>query len=284
MALPSLKRVLLEVAQVALAAVGCIALYAGASFFFGPESFDYIRAVKAELSERPRIFVGGKLSLRDDSIQAHGSALVVIISPDCPYCSASGPFYARLVAQTQKSTPIIVALPLAAKGRKYALSLGFKTQRLVDWKELGLTALGTPTLALVGGDGTVRDMWIGKLGERDEIDVFDALNHPDRQVKKTPLHGQPLLDWKEVRRLMTMESIQIVSTSSRAAFAARHYPTPVVDIPFDEIAALAPVKLQEDVLHVLDCSALPETICQLRLSQFNALGFRTIGMSGWIEE
>jgi hypothetical protein len=281
--IPSLKRALVEVAQVAVSAAVCVALYAGYKFLFGPENFDYIRTATAKLSGWPRVFVGCKLSVRDESIAAHGSGLVVIVSPDCRFCSASAPFYRRLVAEAQYSMPILVALPVAAKGRRYASSLGFKNQRLLDWKDLGSIATGTPTVALIRDDGTVLNTWIGQLGEREEADVFNRIKHPNRNGGAPAPSGLSLLGWKEVRQLMSNEPVQIISISQRDEFAARDYPVPVIDIPSDEIPALAPVKLREEGLHVLDCSAVPERICQIRISQFNALGFRTIGMYNWID-
>lgn len=108
-------------------------------------------------------------------------ALVVAISPTCGYCTQSMPFYKRLMEERdKKGSPVRVVGAVPAPEAKAAEeqhmnAAGVKFDNLADISFQSIKVPATPTLILVDGTGKVEKVWVGKLDEDGEEEVFKVL-------------------------------------------------------------------------------------------------------------
>jgi hypothetical protein len=98
---------------------------------------------------------------------------VLATSSSCRYCTASMPFYARLIAA---GGPVIAVTsePLA-DNLKYLTSHGVSPIKVVSAAANGLRFRATPTLLLVDTGGIVQGVWFGKQNEQGEKDILGRL-------------------------------------------------------------------------------------------------------------
>lgn len=135
-------------------------------------------AFHAAEPESPRPAVGSKVELPGVDLSSGGKTLLVVLQEGCRFCTESGPFYQRLareVAARARGVKVVAVLPQDPdEGRRYLSTLGVPD---VEVKQASLTALGvggTPTLIMVS-DGTVSDVWVGKLDAAEESQVLGKL-------------------------------------------------------------------------------------------------------------
>ncbi|MET0647651.1 MAG: hypothetical protein ABW208_13625 [Pyrinomonadaceae bacterium] len=127
-------------------------------------------------SERPA--VGSKVELNGVDLSSGGKTLLIVLQEGCRFCTESGPFYQRLAreaATRAREVKVVAVLPQDPdEGRRYLSTLGVPD---VEVTQASLTALevdGTPTLIMVS-DGTVSDVWVGKLDAAEESQVLGKL-------------------------------------------------------------------------------------------------------------
>jgi thioredoxin-related protein len=108
-------------------------------------------------------------------------ALVVAVSPTCHFCDESMPFYKQIIDQrNQKGSQVkvIAAVPneeaKAEESQKFATA-GANPDGMVHMDFSTIKVSGTPTLLLVDNDGKVLDVWVGKLPEDRQQEVFEVL-------------------------------------------------------------------------------------------------------------
>lgn len=124
------------------------------------------------------IAAGTRLSIPNVDWSRRDRTLVMALQQDCSYCSASAPFYRRVVQETRGNGRIglVAVLPQeAGQARDYLHSLGIDA---VEVRQLPLRAVGvagTPTLALVDSKGIVVHSWLGKLSASSESEVLSAV-------------------------------------------------------------------------------------------------------------
>ena len=108
---------------------------------------------------------------------AHDQTLVMALRKGCHFCEDSTPFYQRLVAQQQASSPIVAIFPDTADAVKEVIqSEGLSGVPALSGVPLEkLKVDGTPTLLLVDRSGTVLKAWIGMLSPREELEVMMAI-------------------------------------------------------------------------------------------------------------
>jgi hypothetical protein len=120
---------------------------------------------------------GTKLAIRDVQWSGQPRTLVMVLRKDCQFCSASAPFYRRLMEETARlGVPVIAALPDtpdAAQEYLHQLGVDVPDVRHVSLSEIGVGA--TPTLVLVDSRGAVKDSWVGQLAEARETEVMRSL-------------------------------------------------------------------------------------------------------------
>jgi hypothetical protein len=126
----------------------------------------------------PRPAVGSKLELPGVDLSSGGKTLLLVLQQGCHFCTESGPFYqklAREVTERARGVKVVAVLPQAPdEGRRYLSTLGVPEVevRQASPKDLGVE--GTPTLIMVS-DGTVSDVWVGKLDAAEEAQVLGKL-------------------------------------------------------------------------------------------------------------
>jgi len=128
---------------------------------------------------RPAIVVPANTApVKDQKIQLPGvdwskneKTLVMAISSTCHFCSESAAFYRDIRARTNIHT--VAVLPQSInEGRNYLSSLGVQADEVLQVPLSSIDVSGTPTLMLVGRDGTVIRTWLGKLPPDLEKEVL----------------------------------------------------------------------------------------------------------------
>ena len=126
----------------------------------------------------PRPVVGSKLELPGVDLSSGGKTLLIVLQQGCRFCTESGPFYQRLAREAATRAPgvrLFAVLPQEPdEGRRYLSTLGVPE---VGVRQASLSALGvggTPTLIMVS-NGTVLDVWVGKLDAAEESQVLGKL-------------------------------------------------------------------------------------------------------------
>lgn len=125
-----------------------------------------------------QISVGTKLSIPDVDWSKSNKTLVLVLSNSCRYCTASAPFYKRLVQERaqRESFRLTAILPQpVSDGRKYLNDLGVAIDDIRQLSPEAIGARGTPTLLLVNNLGVVTDNWLGRLTPEEETAVLSRL-------------------------------------------------------------------------------------------------------------
>jgi thioredoxin-related protein len=100
--------------------------------------------------------------------------LVLVLSTECKYCTASALFYRRLVNQAAGSatTKIVAVLPQSPEeAKQYLDQLNLRIDYTYQVSASSLGIRGTPTLILVDGKGVVIESWEGQLPPFAEREV-----------------------------------------------------------------------------------------------------------------
>lgn len=120
--------------------------------------------------------VGQPVSLAGVDWSKNERTLLMALSDQCHFCSASAPFYQRLTKETaaQENLGLIAVFPQPAnEARNYLNNLGV---RIADVRQSSFDALGvmaTPTLVLVNKEGIVINTWRGQLPPAKEDEVLN---------------------------------------------------------------------------------------------------------------
>jgi hypothetical protein len=136
---------------------------------------------RAESDRQPLSSVirpGAKISLPQTDWSLSERHLVLVLQKGCHFCTESAPFYQRLTqaAGTRKDLELIAALPQSvSEGKQYLDGLGVPIAEVKQADPSSVGATGTPTLLLVDRNGTVTDVWVGKLTPDKEREVFNRL-------------------------------------------------------------------------------------------------------------
>lgn len=132
-----------------------------------------------------QLHVGAKLPIDGIDWNKNERTLLIALSQECRYCSASAPFYQRLTKDISgtKNVGVVAVFPQPVNdARNYLNKLGVSVAdiRQVSLDDLGV--IGTPTLILVNRDGFVTNSWRGQLPANKEDEVLSQLKcGTDRQ-------------------------------------------------------------------------------------------------------
>jgi peroxiredoxin len=133
-----------------------------------------IRHFAAGRSETNGISAGKKLALTGVGWQNNKRNIVFALSTNCHFCTESAQFYRELTAKCKRENIRTIAVfpqkPSAVEAYLKNLSIQFDEVRELNLAEAGIAQ--TPTLLLVGDDGVVKKIWIGKLPANTEAEVF----------------------------------------------------------------------------------------------------------------
>jgi hypothetical protein len=125
--------------------------------------------------------VGTKVDIPGVDWQKTRTNVVLAISPDCPYCVASLPFYRRLTAAGQggPARPAVTVLSpgLAAETRKWLAREGVTPYRILEIPLGDIGVHRTPTLLVVDKDGVVTKTYEGRMEGRGEEELLRFLSN-----------------------------------------------------------------------------------------------------------
>lgn len=124
----------------------------------------------------PPIPVGTKFSLQGVNWQDNNKNLVLGLSTGCHFCTESAPFYRELVQQCkQEHVRTVAVFPQEnAAAAAYLKNEGVQVDEIRQAQLTDIGINGTPTLLLINEAGVVKDVWIGKLPDKDEKQVLAA--------------------------------------------------------------------------------------------------------------
>jgi hypothetical protein len=251
------------------------------AYFFRDGGESYLPVAKRKVSGFPVMRVGRPLTVTSLVGSGRGAVLVLVLSPDCTFCTQSAPFHRRLLAEAARySIPSVIALPDAERGRRYLSGLGLYSNRVANWDQLGLRAVGTPTIVLADGGGLIRRIWAGRLEAASESVLLESLNDPGSiRVDVRKLNsGEAMLTGKAVRAIAATRAINIVYVGDRQTFRTENYSSAAVNIPLDELSSRASFELRRDVDQIVDCTDVFEPVCSISLETLSRLGFRAAAM------
>ena len=121
---------------------------------------------------------GMKISLAGVDWAANGKTLVLALQKDCKFCSASAPFYQRLIhdAREHGKVHLLAVLPSNdVESRDYLGRIGVSISEIRQAELSAIYVQGTPTLILVDRHGIVQRVWIGQLPSQREREVTNAV-------------------------------------------------------------------------------------------------------------
>jgi thioredoxin-related protein len=125
-----------------------------------------------------QIKIGTRLSLPGVEWAHSGRTVILVLSKDCRFCTASASLYQQIATERTalKNVRMVAFFPQpVGDARKYLNDLGVVVD---DVKQVRLDALGvsgTPTLIFVDGTGTVQRVWTGKLPPDKASEVLSEL-------------------------------------------------------------------------------------------------------------
>ena len=124
------------------------------------------------------IDVGNKVDLPAVDWSSHEKTVVMVLREGCHFCSASAPFYKKLVQAADKAPGVhlMAVLPQdVPEAKKYLDTLGVPVGD-IQHGDLGtLKIAGTPTLLLVDRTGVVKKVWVGQLDGQGEAEVMSTV-------------------------------------------------------------------------------------------------------------
>ena len=143
-------------------------------------SIGWIFLRNSSLSRVPRssIHDGTRVTLPDLNWSVSQQTLLLVLSTGCKYCTASAPFYRRLVEQTSltEKTRLIAVLPQTVNdSEEYFARLDVKINILRQAVPASLGAKGTPTLILVDSNGSVIKSWEGMVPPEVENEILASV-------------------------------------------------------------------------------------------------------------
>ena len=162
-----IDRVLKLTAYLSFAIFLLLRLYSDYSGFGRPKTAEEIEAG----------LVGRDLSTPGLDMPKNVNKLIFSLSTTCRFCSASAPFYRKLLTEVLPRNAIeaIALLPeekaLAEAYVRDVIQAPFDS--VVTGRATGVS--GTPTILLVDGGGKIVKAWVGLLSPQQEATVIDAV-------------------------------------------------------------------------------------------------------------
>jgi len=205
----------------------------------------FIRA--HEILPRPILsgaVLGKPLPIKSIDWGASPRTLVLLLSTDCHYCSASAGFYRWLMKKQNSHLWNAVAIfpQTVEDAQQYLAEKGYSVGVI---KQANLAAIGvvaTPTLFLVDQHGLLEQQWIGQLDNNGERDVATHLGiHDLPDDKLMPISNTPF-PTHHVEQIQT--SVVSLNSGVRSATPAPPDPTvqrraiPLVITPQQSISPL----------------------------------------------
>jgi peroxiredoxin len=109
--------------------------------------------------------------------QGHPLTLLLVTASTCHFCTASTPFYQRLVSTAHDYDVKVIGVTAEdpTLNQAYLAKHGVTVDTVVSAAGNQIVVRGTPTLILVTSSGRVLDAWHGQLDSREEQRVLKAI-------------------------------------------------------------------------------------------------------------
>ena len=123
----------------------------------------------------PGVTAGTRINLTDVDWAKNGRTLLLVLSTNCKFCSASAPFYQHLAtkAESTHGTKLVAVLPQELeRSREYLKSLNLSIDEVKQVQPVSVGVRATPTLILINSAGIVTNSWVGQLPSDKEMEVL----------------------------------------------------------------------------------------------------------------
>lgn len=127
----------------------------------------------------PQIATGADLrsALPGVDWRKDGRTLVLGVSTQCHFCTASAPFLRQIAASAGKEGVKIVAVfpQPVAEAQKYLAGEGVRVDQVMQLPLTRIGVRGTPTMILANGKGVVTNVWVGEQSPAEQPAVLRIL-------------------------------------------------------------------------------------------------------------
>lgn len=159
-----------------------VAVIAAASLVIGVIVKAHFKAKNG--NHYPEALRKGSVLAQIQGVDLSGSprTLILALSTNCRYCSASTPFYRQLIqGRDEARAPIRMIAVFSEPQDQAAAYLGqhqldVPSAAGADYRKIGIPL--TPSLILVDSNGEIINSWIGQLTEDEEKDVYREVVKP----------------------------------------------------------------------------------------------------------
>ena len=112
-----------------------------------------------------------------EGLEFRGSAstIVLYLRSTCQFCTSSFAFYRRLADTAPNTKVAVIGVEPVEVLREYVRQGGFRADTVATVQPGTLKLSATPTVALVGPDSIVRNVWRGRLDPRSETELLALL-------------------------------------------------------------------------------------------------------------
>ena len=158
--------------------VANVCVIAAALLFVCSISWLFLRQYISMRVSHSSISKGTKITLPEFNWSLSSQSLLLVLSTECKYCSASTPFYRRLVNQARLTlkTRLLAIFPQAVnESREYFAKHDVKLDTVRQAVPASLGVKGTPTLILVDTNGVVIQSWDGMVPPEVENEILALL-------------------------------------------------------------------------------------------------------------
>jgi hypothetical protein len=159
-------------------------ILAGCAVWLIAREAGFVDSAGPQASQRPTTsyFVGEEVPAIDGvDFAAAERTLLVVMKSDCPYCTASSPFYRRILEeQTSRQARervriVFVAADSDNQFDKYLAANDLPADSPIRVPFSHLRIRGTPTLLLVNRSGRVESIWEGQVSASTEDEVLETV-------------------------------------------------------------------------------------------------------------
>lgn len=168
---PGVERLL----NLAIIACAVLVVVSWAWYFFG----------RAPMSSRPESISAEQYWPGDPFPRLEGLAssepapsLIIFLMSSCSVCRESMPFYRELSSTTRAERPRVIAISFEPEAslRAYLDAHKFRPDVSLSVDPSQFRLRRSPTLLLVGADGNVQKVWVGRLSGSEQREVRELLN------------------------------------------------------------------------------------------------------------
>ena len=190
---------------------------------------NYVKKQATVGPRRPPIEIGTKIDIPGIDWSKSDATLLLVLSTKCIFCTESMPFYKKLVQETGARTRFIAVFPQNEnEARQYLRENGVAIEDVRQVSPALLGVSGTPTLILTDSQGTVQDLWFGRVGSNVETLLLKRVSGEAENdgVSLTPAELREILARKE--------PVVLLNIDERSVYQMEHI-NGAINIPFDEL-------------------------------------------------